>query len=117
LDAHLVPFVDGVAYGLLLFVVAAGMMAAFAVGGVLNLAHGVLVALGAYTAATLTDGTWIATGLALLVGTVAGAGGGGLLATVPTRSGAEATWCRRCSPWASRSSAPMRCGQPSDRTT
>ena len=82
LDAHLVPLVDGVAYGLLLFVVAAGMMAAFAVGGVLNLAHGVLVALGAYTAATLTDGSWIATGLALLVGTVAGAGGGGLLAAV-----------------------------------
>jgi branched-chain amino acid transport system permease protein len=80
LDAHLVPLVDGVAYGLLLFVVAAGMMAAFAVGGVLNLAHGVLVALGAYAAATLTDGTWIATGLAILVGTVAGAGGGGLLA-------------------------------------
>ncbi len=82
LDAQFVPFVDGIAYGLLLFVVAAGMLAAFAVGGVLNLAHGVLVVLGAYAAATLTDGSWTATGQAVLVGAVAGAGGGGLLAAI-----------------------------------
>jgi branched-subunit amino acid ABC-type transport system permease component len=79
-DAYTVPFVDGVAYGLLLFVVAAGLMLAFAVGGVLNLAHGVVFALGAYLCATVSDGSWAATGLAVAVGTAAGAGCGGLLA-------------------------------------
>jgi branched-chain amino acid transport system permease protein len=72
--------VDGVAYGLLLFVVAAGLMAAFGVGGVLNLAHGALFALGAYTAAAVGDGTWAGLSLALGVGTAAGAGGGAVLA-------------------------------------
>jgi branched-subunit amino acid ABC-type transport system permease component len=79
-DPYLVPLVDGVAYGLLLFVVAAGLMAAFAVGGVLNLAHGTLFALGAYTAAVVGDGTWAGLSLALSAGTVAGAGGGAVLA-------------------------------------
>jgi branched-chain amino acid transport system permease protein len=79
-DAYTVPFVDGVAYGLLLFVVAAGLMLAFAVGGVLNLAHGVVFALGAYLCATVSDGSWAATGLGVAVGTAAGAGCGGLLA-------------------------------------
>jgi branched-chain amino acid transport system permease protein len=79
-DAHLVPFVDGIAYGLLLFVVAAGLMVAFAVGGVLNLAHGLLFAIGAYAAATLADGTWAGLTLAALVGTLAGVVGGLVLA-------------------------------------
>jgi branched-chain amino acid transport system permease protein len=88
LDAYVVPLVDGVAYGLLLFVVATGLMAAFAVGGVLNLAHGTLYALGAYAAATCTDGTWAGLGLAVLVGSLAGAGGGGVLGAAlrPLRS-------------------------------
>jgi len=80
-DAHVVPLVDGVAYGLLLFIVAAGLMAAFAVGGVLNLAHGTLVALGAYAAAAYGDGTWAGFGLAATAGTLAGAGGGAVLST------------------------------------
>ncbi len=76
---YVVPVVDGVAYGLLLFVVAAGLTVAFAVGGVLNLAHGALVAIGAYAAAALGDGTWPGLGLAVAVGTLAGAGGGAVL--------------------------------------
>lgn len=80
LDAHLVPVLDGMAYGLLLFVVAAGLLAAFAVGGVLNLAHGLLFAIGAYTAATLGDGTWAGLSLAVGTGTLAGAVGGAVLA-------------------------------------
>lgn len=80
LDAYVVPTVDGIAYGLLLFVVAAGLLAAFAVGGVLNLAHGLLVAVGAYTAAALGDGTWAGFGLALVVGPLAGAAAGSVLA-------------------------------------
>ncbi|MFB8414867.1 ABC transporter permease [Streptomyces albidoflavus] len=58
LDAHLVPAVDGVAYGLLLFVVASGLSLAFGTAGVLNLSHGMLYAVGAYTGASLSDGTW-----------------------------------------------------------
>ena len=79
-DAYLIPVVDGLAYGLLLFTVAAGLTVAFSVGGVLNLAHGSLYALGVYTAATLSDGTWTGLGLAVGVGTLAGAAGGGVLA-------------------------------------
>jgi branched-subunit amino acid ABC-type transport system permease component len=79
-DAHLVPAIDGVAYGLLLFVAAAGLTLLFGVGGVLNLAHGTLYALGGYLAASLSDGSWAGAVLALAVGTAAGVAGGALLA-------------------------------------
>ncbi|MDT0435482.1 MULTISPECIES: ABC transporter permease subunit [Streptomyces] len=79
LDAHLVPAVDGVAYGLLLFVVAAGLSLAFGTAGVLNLAHGTLYAIGAYAGAACGDGTWGGLVLGLAAGTaVAGAAGAGL---------------------------------------
>jgi len=80
IDPYLIPGVDGVAYGLLLFVVAAGLTLAFSVGGVLNLAHGSLFALGAYSAAAITDGSWSSFGLAILVAAAAGTAGGGVLA-------------------------------------
>ncbi|MEV3929759.1 MULTISPECIES: ABC transporter permease [unclassified Streptomyces] len=85
LDAHLVPAVDGVAYGLLLFVVAAGLSLAFGTAGVLNLSHGTLYAIGAYTGAELSDGTWGGLALGLAAGTVAAAlaGAGLSAATVP----------------------------------
>jgi branched-subunit amino acid ABC-type transport system permease component len=79
LDAYLVPAIDGFAYGLLLFVVAAGLTLVFGAGGLLNLAHGMLYAFGAYVAAVIADGTWAALVLAVVAGTVAGAAGGGLL--------------------------------------
>jgi branched-chain amino acid transport system permease protein len=79
-DVHVVPFIDGIAYGLLLFLVAAGMMVAFAVGGTLNLAHGTVFAIGAYLAAVLSDGTWTAFAISVLVGATVGAGCGGTLA-------------------------------------
>ncbi|MHC3815087.1 ABC transporter permease [Streptomyces sp. DT9] len=85
LDAHLVPAVDGVAYGLLLFVVAAGLSLAFGTAGVLNLSHGTLYAIGAYTGAELSDGTWGGLVLGLAAGTAAAAlaGAGLSAATVP----------------------------------
>jgi branched-subunit amino acid ABC-type transport system permease component len=86
---YLIPVVNGVAYGLLLFVAAAGLTLAFGAGGVLNLAHGTFYTLGAYTAAVLTDGTWTSLTLAILVGTVAGgiagAGVSALLAPLAAR--------------------------------
>ncbi|MFI6695743.1 branched-chain amino acid ABC transporter permease [Streptomyces sp. NPDC050433] len=85
LDAHLVPAVDGVAYGLLLFVVAAGLSLAFGTAGVLNLSHGTLYAIGAYTGAELSDGTWGGLAVGLVAGTLAAAAAGAGLsaATIP----------------------------------
>lgn len=85
LDAHLVPAVDGVAFGLLLFVVAAGLSLAFGTAGVLNLSHGTLYAIGAYTGAELSDGTWGGLALGLAAGTAAACGAGAALsaATAP----------------------------------
>ncbi|TXL90915.1 ABC transporter permease [Streptomyces sp. IB2014 016-6] len=85
LDAHFVPAVDGVAYGLLLFVVAAGLSLAFGTAGVLNLSHGTLYAIGAYTGAELSDGTWggLAVGLAAGTAAAAAAGAGLSAATIP----------------------------------
>ncbi|RII13891.1 leucine/isoleucine/valine transporter permease subunit [Streptomyces sp. YIM 130001] len=85
LDAHLVPAIDGVAYGLLLFVVAAGLSLAFGTAGVLNLSHGALYAIGAYLGAELSDGTWAGMLLGLAAGTAAACAAGALLsvATAP----------------------------------
>ena len=84
LDAYLIPAVDGVAYGLLLFVVAAGLMLCFGVANILNLAHGTLYAIGAYTAAAVSDGGTGTLLVALLVGTVAAAAAGLVLAGLLT---------------------------------
>ncbi|GAA2632011.1 hypothetical protein GCM10010399_75410 [Dactylosporangium fulvum] len=70
------------AYGLLLFVVAAGLTLAFGVGDVLNLAHGTLFAFGAYAAAKISDGTWLSLALAVLVGTAAASAGGAVLSVM-----------------------------------
>ena len=80
LDAYLIPAVDGVAFGLLLFVAAAGLVFCFGVADILNLAHGTLYAIGAYLAAALTDGGWGGLLLALAAGVGASAGAGTLLA-------------------------------------
>ncbi|MFI7072535.1 ABC transporter permease subunit [Micromonospora sediminicola] len=80
MDAYLIPAVDGVAYGLLLAIAAAGLTVAFGAGGVLNLAHGTLIAAGGYVAAATSSGTWTGLVLAVLAATVAGAAGGGVLA-------------------------------------
>jgi branched-subunit amino acid ABC-type transport system permease component len=80
MGAYLVPAVDGLAYGLLLFVVAAGCALAFGVAQTLNLAHGLLYAVGAYAAAALSGGSWTGLAVALAVGVPAAAGLGGLVA-------------------------------------
>jgi branched-subunit amino acid ABC-type transport system permease component len=80
IDAHFVPAVDGVAYGLLLFVAAAGLTLLFGIGGVLNIAHGTLFVLGGYLAATVSDGSWSSAFLGLAVAVVGGTLGGAVLA-------------------------------------
>ena len=54
---------DGVVYSSWLFLMAAGLTLIYGVMRILNIAHGSLYALGAYTGATL-GGAWIAAGYA-----------------------------------------------------
>jgi branched-subunit amino acid ABC-type transport system permease component len=82
LDAQVVPGIDGLGYGLLLFLVASGLTAAFGVGNTLNLAHGTLCAFGAYTTAVLSHGTWGSLCLSVAAGSAAGAAGGAVLAVL-----------------------------------
>jgi len=77
MTALVVPAVDGLAYGLLLFLVAAGLALAFGVAETLNLAHGLLYAVGAYAASALSDGGWLGFGTALVAGSLAATGLGG----------------------------------------
>jgi branched-subunit amino acid ABC-type transport system permease component len=79
-DAYLIAVIDGVAYGLLLAVAAAGLTLSIGAGGVLNLAHGVLVAAGAYVAVAVSAGTGGSLAVGLLAATVVGAAGGGAIA-------------------------------------
>lgn len=79
-DAYLIPAVDGVAYGLLLAIAAAGLTVAFGAGGVLNLAHGTLIAAGGYVAAATSSGTWPSLAAAVALAAGVGAAGGGVLA-------------------------------------
>ncbi|MFI0797218.1 branched-chain amino acid ABC transporter permease [Micromonospora rubida] len=79
-DTYLMQVVDGIAYGLLLAIAAAGLTVAFGTGGMLNLAHGTLIAFGGYVAAATSSGTWSGLAVAVLLATAAGAAGGGVLA-------------------------------------
>jgi branched-chain amino acid transport system permease protein len=54
LDQVVVQFLNGVQYGLLLFLVASGLTLVFGIMGVINLAHGAFTMLGAYLAWWLT---------------------------------------------------------------
>ncbi|MCG5462351.1 branched-chain amino acid ABC transporter permease [Micromonospora sp. MED01] len=84
IDPYLIPALDGVAYGLLVFVAASGLVFCFGVANILNLAHGLLYAIGGYTAAALLDGGWASLALALAVGVLAAATTGVLLAGLLT---------------------------------
>jgi branched-subunit amino acid ABC-type transport system permease component len=81
---YLIPALDGVAYGLLLSVLAAGLSLCWGTGNVLNLAHGTLYLLGAYATAMLSSGSWLSFLASILVGAACGGLGGGVLA-VATR--------------------------------
>ena len=78
--AYLIPAVDGVAYGLLLSLLAAGLSLCWGTGKVLNLAHGTVYLIGAYTTAELSHGSWASFAAAIACGTAGGAAAGGGLA-------------------------------------
>ena len=63
LSGLLVQLLNGVQYGLLLFLIASGLTLIFGVMGIINLAHGSLFMLGAYAAflvARATGTLWLA---------------------------------------------------------
>ena len=81
LDANLITIVDGVAFGVLLFIIAVGLSLVFGIMDVLNLAHGALYLVGAYLAVrfagdgSATLGAFLVAGMAaVVVGAAAGAG-------------------------------------------
>jgi branched-subunit amino acid ABC-type transport system permease component len=74
-----VTVLGGLAYGLLLFVVAAGLALSVGVMNVMNLAHGASYLAGTYLAYLLADGTLTGLATAFLAGiAVAAVGGAGL---------------------------------------
>lgn len=77
---YAVTALDGLAFGLLLFVVAAGLTLIFGVMDVLNLAHGALYLGGACVAYLLSHGSVLDQAAALTVGALVGAAGGAGLA-------------------------------------
>lgn len=62
-----IQMINGLSYGLLLFVITCGLSLIFGIMGVLNLAHGSLYMLGAYIAFTLTNSLVPNFWLALLI--------------------------------------------------
>ncbi|MEI2764654.1 MAG: branched-chain amino acid ABC transporter permease [Dermatophilaceae bacterium] len=56
LTTNLITVIDGVAFGVLLFVIALGLSLVFGVMDVLNLAHGAIFLVGAYVAVSLSGG-------------------------------------------------------------
>lgn len=89
---NIITIVDGLAFGVLLFVIALGLSLVFGVMDVLNLAHGALFLLGAYVAVLLVGGGTAtllafvgAAVLAAVVGAVAGWGLSAMVAPVAKR--------------------------------
>lgn len=74
-DAHTISMFNGLAVGMLLFLMAAGLSLIFGLVGVFNLAHGAIFFLGGYLAFQVAGGGrlfWAALILALAVGAVLG---------------------------------------------
>lgn len=82
-----VTIVDGLAFGVLLFVIALGLSLVFGVMDVLNLAHGAIYLVGAYVAVALIGGGTTLTlvafvGAIIAAAVLGGLGGWGLSAMV-----------------------------------
>lgn len=88
---NLITVVDGLAFGVLLFVIALGLSLVFGVMDVLNLAHGAIYMLGAYVVAGMVGGGTITLvafmGAALHAAVVGGLAGWGLSAMVKPIAG------------------------------
>lgn len=88
---NVITVVDGLAFGVLLFVIALGLSLVFGVMDVLNLAHGAIYMLGAYVVAGMVGGGTITLvafmGAALLAAVIGGLAGWGLSAMIKPIAG------------------------------
>ena len=76
MSAFLAQLLNGVQYGLLLFLISSGLTLIFGVLGVINLAHGSLFMVGAYVGyfvVKLTGSLWLALPAGIIAGLVLGA--------------------------------------------
>ena len=76
MSGFLAQTLNGVQYGLLLFLISSGLTLIFGVMGVINLAHGSLFMVGAYVAYAVVSATgslWLALPAAIVTGIVVGA--------------------------------------------
>ena len=87
---------NGIGYGLMLFLLAAGLTLVFGIMDVMNLAHGSLYMVGAYVAARAQADRFVCAGLLLAV--LATAVVGLLLEHCWCGACTGATTCRRCWP-------------------
>ncbi len=72
MDASIIPYlVDGIVFGLVLSLIAAGLTLIYGLAGVLNLAHGELLVITTVTAAVLSQSLGLPLPLALLAGVAA----------------------------------------------
>src|SRR5918992_2395267 len=72
---YLIQLLNGIQYGLLLFLLASGLTLIFGIMGVINLAHGSFYMVGAYLAfwlARMTGSLWLALPIGLAVALVMG---------------------------------------------
>src|SRR5919106_6380259 len=72
---YLIQLLNGVQYGLLLFLLASGLTLIFGIMGVINLAHGSFYMVGAYLAywfSRVTGSFWLAVPLGVLVALIIG---------------------------------------------
>jgi branched-chain amino acid transport system permease protein len=72
---YLIQLLNGVQYGLLLFLLASGLTLIFGIMGVINLAHGSFYMIGAYLAfwlARLTGSLWLAIPIGVVIALVIG---------------------------------------------
>jgi len=72
---YLIQLLNGVQYGLLLFLLASGLTLIFGIMGVMNLAHGSFYMIGAYLAywlVKITGGLWLAIPLGLAIALIIG---------------------------------------------
>ena len=119
----LAQLLNGVQYGLLLFLIASGLTLIFGVMGIINLAHGSLFMIGAYVAflvARQWGSVWLALPVAVVGGIAAGPAAGArpvplLLHARPSRPGAAdlradpAVRGRRARCWSATTSIRCRC--------
>ena len=80
MELVLLNLLNGISYGMVLFLIAAGLSLILGVMGIVNLAHGAIFVTGGFIGLTVAHGTG-----SFLLGTVAGAAGSGVIGVLIER--------------------------------